>query len=1201
MAEVFANPLVDLAEYTDMKQDLDQGKGPVQISGVTDSQKVHVMHELSKDNPWRLVVTYDDTRAKEIFDDFSYFEPNTWLYPARDLLFYSSDIHGNLLTRQRMQVFKHLLEDEGGVVVTTVDGLMDHLLPLSMIKESCLNIMVGQTLDMEEIKHLLTGMGYERMGQVDGMGQFSVRGGILDVFPLTEEVPVRIELWGDEVDSIRSFDAESQRSIQQMDEVTIYPAAELILTTEHIEEGILCLEADEKKQEKAFRDQKKPEEAQRIRRAVGELVESLKEGFDVQTLDAYIRYFCQDTVSFLDYMKEVGAKVTLVSSGAAGKTAEKKPASGLALILDEPQRMKEKAETVETEFRESMSHRLEQGYILPGQADLLFASKTVLAECHTPHSIFMTGLDQRLPGMTVKAKYSLTGKNLNSYQNSFEILIKDLTKWKKDGYRVVLLSASRTRASRLAGDLREYDLRAFCPEDAGRPVAPGEILVTYGKLHKGFEYPLIKFVVITEGDMFGVEKRKKKRKKYNYEGKKISSFSELSVGDYVVHESHGLGIYKGIEKIEQDHVIKDYIKVEYGDGGNLYLPATRLEGIQKYAGADAKVPKLNKLGGTEWTKTKTKVRTAVREIAKELVELYAARQDAEGFQYGPDTVWQKEFEEMFPYDETDDQLTAIDDTKRDMESKKIMDRLICGDVGYGKTEIALRAAFKAVQEEKQVVYLVPTTILAQQIYNTFVQRMKDFPVRVDMMSRFRTPGEMKKTVEGLKKGYVDIIVGTHRVLSKDVQFKNLGLLIVDEEQRFGVTHKEKIKQMKQNVDVLTLTATPIPRTLHMSLIGIRDMSVLEEPPVDRVPIQTYVMEYNDEMIREAIHRELGRGGQVYYVYNRVNNIDEVANHVASLVPDANVAFAHGQMNEHQLEKIMLDFINGDIDVLVSTTIIETGLDIPNANTMIIQDADRLGLSQLYQIRGRIGRSNRTSYAFLMYKRDKMLKEDAEKRLQAIREFTELGSGIKIAMRDLEIRGAGNILGAEQHGHMEAVGYDLYCKMLNEAVIALKGGQEEEETFETVVDCDIDAFIPDGYIKNEYLKLDVYKRISAIETDDEYMDMQDELIDRFGDIPKSVDNLLRVAELKAMAHRAYVTEVDINTQEIRIELYPKAKLDVTGIPALIAEYKTALRFAQGEKPVLFYQDKGKKHKDCEPMMEKAKELLGKLGELAESRK
>ncbi len=1181
MGEIFANPLTELAEYGDMKRDLNQGKGPVHICGVTDSQKVHVMYELSTDKAWKLVVTHDDTRAKELYDDFSYFSKNTWLYPARDLLFYSSDIHGNLLTRQRMQVFKHLAEDEGGIVVTTVDGLMDHLLPLSMLEDRCLSVASGDILDMEEIKGFLTDMGYERMGQVDGMGQFSIRGGILDVFPLTEELPVRIELWGDEVDSIRSFDPESQRSIAQMDSIRIYPAAEVVLTRTQIEDGILLIEKEGKKQEKTFRDQGKAEEAHRIKAAVGELCESLREGFDVQNLDGYIRYFYGDTVSFLDYVREA----------ASGK------GNGLAVFLDEPQRLKEKAETVETEFRESMSHRLEGGYLLPGQTDILFSAKEVLAAAQLPNTVFMTGLDQRLPGMAGKKKYSITGKNVNSYQNGFELLIKDLTRWKKEGYRVVLLSASRTRASRLAGDLREYELRAFCPEDAGRPVSPGEILVTYGKLHKGFEYPLIKFVVITEGDMFGNERRQKKRKKYNYEGKKISSFSELSIGDYVVHESHGLGIYRGIEKIERDHVIKDYIKVEYGDGGNLYLPATRLDGIQKYAGADAKTPKLNKLGGSEWGKTKTRVRTAVREIAKELVELYAARRDSEGFQYGPDTVWQKEFEEMFPYEETEDQLAAIEDTKKDMESRKIMDRLICGDVGYGKTEIALRAAFKAVQEGKQVVYLVPTTILAQQHYNTFVQRMKDFPVRVDLMSRFRTPGEMKKTLEGLKKGYVDIVIGTHRVLSKDVEFKNLGLLIIDEEQRFGVAHKEKIKQMKQNVDVLTLTATPIPRTLHMSLIGIRDMSVLEEPPVDRVPIQTYVMEYNDEMVREAIHREISRGGQVYYVYNRVNNIDEIANHVAALVPDAQVAFAHGQMNEHQLEKIMLDFVNGEIDVLVSTTIIETGLDIPNANTMIIHDADRLGLSQLYQIRGRIGRSNRNSFAFLMYKRDKMLKEEAEKRLQAIREFTELGSGIKIAMRDLEIRGAGNILGAEQHGHMEAVGYDLYCKMLNEAVLALKGQIPEEEQFETVVDCDIDAFIPDGYIKNEYLKLDVYKRISAIETDDEYMDMQDELIDRFGDIPKSVDNLLRVAELKAMAHRAYVTEVDINRQEVRLELYPKARLDVTGIPALVAEYKNALRFVQGEKPMMLYQDKRNKNKDCERMLETAKEILMKLSDLA----
>lgn len=1188
MGEIFANPLTELAEYTDMRQDLERGRGPIQICGVTDSQKVHVMHVLSEKIPWKLVVTHDDTRARELFEDFSYFCKNTWLYPARDLLFYSSDIHGNLLTRQRMQVFRHLMEDEGGIVVTTVDGLMDHLLPLSMLRERCLHVEAGSVLDVDHMKEILTDMGYERMGQVDGMGQFSIRGGIIDIYPLTEELPVRIELWDDEVDSIRSFDPESQRSVTQMDTICIYPAAEMLLTPGILEEGLARIEADGKKQERTFRDQKKAEEAHRIRQTVNEICESLREGFAIQNLDGYIRYFCKDTVSFLGYMEEAGRLAAEQEADGSG---------GLAVFLDEPQRLKEKAETVETEFRESMTHRLEMGYLLPGQTDLLFSAKTVLASAETGQCAFMTGLDQRLPGMTVRKKYSITGKNVNSYQNSFEILKKDLTRWKKEGYRVILLSASHTRASRLAGDLREYDLRAYCPEDPGRPVSPGEILVTYGKLHKGFEYPLIKFVVITEGDMFGAEKRKKKRKKYNYEGKKISSFSELTVGDYVVHESHGLGIYRGIEKIEQDHVIKDYIKVEYGDGGNLYLPATRLDGIQKYAGADAKAPKLNKLGGSEWGKTKTKVKAAVRQIAKELVELYAARQDAEGFQYGPDTVWQKEFEEMFPYEETEDQLAAIEDIKKDMESRKIMDRLICGDVGYGKTEIAIRAAFKAVQEGKQVVYLVPTTILAQQHYNTFVQRMKDFPVRVDMMSRFRTQTEMKKTLEGLKKGYVDIVIGTHRVLSKDVEFKNLGLLIIDEEQRFGVAHKEKIKQLKQNVDVLTLTATPIPRTLHMSLIGIRDMSVLEEPPVDRVPIQTYVMEYNDEMVREAIHRELARGGQVYYVYNRVSNIDEIANHVAALVPDAQVAFAHGQMSERQLERIMLDFVNGEIDVLVSTTIIETGLDIPNANTMIIHDADRLGLSQLYQIRGRIGRSNRTSFAFLMYKRDKMLKEEAEKRLQAIREFTELGSGIKIAMRDLEIRGAGNILGAEQHGHMEAVGYDLYCKMLNEAVLALKGRKDEEESFETVVDCDIDAFIPDGYIKNEYLKLDVYKRISAIETDDEYMDMQDELIDRFGDIPKSVDNLLRVAELKAVAHRAYVTEVDINRQEIRMELYPKAKLNVAGIPALVSEYKNALRFVQGEKPVMFYQDKRSKNKDCENMMAVAREIIGKLGELS----
>ncbi len=699
---------------------------------------------------------------------------------------------------------------------------------------------------------------------------------------------------------------------------------------------------------------------------------------------------------------------------------------------------------------------------------------------------------------------------------------------------------------------------------------PGEVMTYYGRVLKGFEYPLLKFLVISESDIFGSQKKKKKKKKV-YEGQKINDFSELKVGDYVVHESHGLGIYKGIEKVEVEKVTKDYIKIEYRDGGNLYILATGLDVIQKYASADAGTPKLNKLGTQEWNKTKTKVRSAVNEIAQDLVELYAHRQQKNGYQYGTDTVWQREFEEMFPFEETEDQLNAIADTKADMESTKIMDRLICGDVGYGKTEIAIRAAFKAVQEGKQVAYLVPTTILAQQHYNTFIQRMKDFPVRVDLMSRFRTAAEQKKTVEDLRKGMVDIVIGTHRILSKDVQFKDLGLLIVDEEQRFGVTHKEKIKKMKEDVDVLTLTATPIPRTLHMSLIGIRDMSVLEEGPNDRQPIQTFVCEYNEELVREAIARELAREGQVYYVYNRVAHIADIAASVQSLVPEATVAFAHGQMNERELERIMYDFINGEIDVLVSTTIIETGLDISNVNTMIIHDSDNMGLSQLYQLRGRVGRSNRTAYAFLMYKRDKMLREVAEKRLEAIREFTDLGSGFKIAMRDLEIRGAGNILGARQHGHMQAVGYDLYCKMLNEAVKNIKG-ISTVESFTTSIDLDVDAYIPPSYIVNEIQKLDIYKRIAGIENDRECDDMKEELLDRFGGIPKSVDNLLRIALIRVKAHQLYMSEVKGKNELLQFLMRPDAQIAVENIPQLLDRYKGKLAFDPKGVPVFRYRYK-----------------------------
>ncbi|NSG64995.1 transcription-repair coupling factor [Blautia wexlerae] len=1084
--KAFLTPLQGLAEFEQIKEKSKTNKGILQVSGCMESQKSHLMYGLSGIAPYRLILAEDERRAREIYEDYRFYDRKVYSYPAKDLLFFQADIHGNLLIRQRMKVIKALLEEKELTVVTSIDGCMDFLESLEKIKEQLIHYESDSTVDIEQLKNQLVALGYERVGQVEMPGQFSVRGGIVDIYCLTEENPWRIELWGDEIDSIRSFDPESQRSLENLEELTIYPAVE------HIGD--------------------------------------------------------KDMVSFLDYF----------------------PEERTIIFLDEPNRLTEKGGAVEEEYRQSRMHREEKGSRnLP--ENWLCSFEQLQKELNKRNCISVCALEPKQAGWKVREKFYLEVKSISAYNNSFELLVKDLHQYKKQGYRIALLSGSRTRAERLAKDLQEEGLAAFYGQDYDREICPGEIMVVYGHAKKGFEYPLIKFAVMTESDIFGQEQKKKKKK--NYSGSRIQDFAELSVGDFVVHEKHGLGIYRGIEKVEVDRIVKDYIKIEYRGGSNLYIPATQLDCLQKYSGADAsKAPKLNKLGTQEWNKTKSKVRGAVKNIAKELVELYAVRQEKEGYVCGPDTVWQREFEEMFPYEETEDQLSAIEDAKRDMESTRIMDRLICGDVGYGKTEVALRAAFKEVQESRQVAYLAPTTILAQQIYNTFVQRMKEFPVRVELLCRFRTPAQQKKAIEDLKKGQVDVIIGTHRILSKDVQFKNLGLLIVDEEQRFGVTHKEKIKQLKKDVDVLTLTATPIPRTLHMSLIGIRDMSVLEEPPMDRMPIQTYVMEYDEETVREAINRELRRGGQVYYVYNRVTDIADVALRIAKLVPDARVDFAHGQMSERELENVMYSFVNGDIDVLVSTTIIETGLDISNVNTMIIHDSDRYGLSQLYQLRGRIGRSNRTAYAFLMYRKNVMLKETAEKRLAAIREYTDLGSGFKIAMRDLELRGAGNLLGAQQHGHMNAVGYDLYCKMLNEAVKEAKGIHTMED-FETSVDLNVDAYIPDSYISNEFQKLDIYKRIAGIETQQDYDDMLEELLDRFGEPGKAVLNLLAIAKLKAIAHQGYVTEIKQTGKTVRFTLYEKARLNTEGFPALMQKYRRGLQFKNEQEPKFILEPQG----------------------------
>lgn len=1174
--KTFYAPLSELAGIEQLKKDFEVTGQPVMISGCIDTQKIHLVHAAVNDYRFRLIITGDEAKAREMQEDSRFFDKSSIYYPAKDFIFYSADVHGNQLAGERLRCIQKIIAAQDNktniTVITTIDGCVDMLMPLQRYRDNIIHFKNSDIIDTEKLISKLVGIGYTRVPMIDGQGQFAVRGGIIDIFSYTDETPVRIELWDDEIDSIRFFDVESQRSVEKIQTYDVFPATEWILSDDEIDAGFEKVKDEVEKQlvtlgnDKKKKTQQEMDACNRLRHAYADFERT-------RDYSKFILSFTDEIEGFTDYFSK----------------------DETVFVLDEPDRIMERMELISYEYEESMKNRLEGGYVVASQTKLMRPIAEVYKNMQSSRLMLLSSLDYK-PKMLKPADYlRIDARSISSYNNSFEYLADDINKYKRTGYRVVLVCNSRTRAARIVADLEELGTQSYFSEDYDKEIMPGTVMVTYGNIHRGFEYPLIGFVIITENDIFTSRTRKKQKKKY--EGRSIAGFNELNVGDYVVHEMHGLGVYKGIEKITVEGVEKDYIKIEYAGNSNLYVLATQLDRLQKYAASDTeKKPKLNKLGSVEWNKTKAKVHGAVEEIAKDLVELYSIRQNQKGYAFGPDTVWQKEFEEMFPYEETDDQLNAIADTKADMESTRIMDRLICGDVGYGKTEVAIRAAFKAVQEGKQVAYLVPTTILAQQHFNTFEQRMKNFPLKVAQLSSFRTNKEIKETLADLKKGFVDVVIGTHRLLSKDVEFKDLGLLIIDEEQRFGVAHKEKIKKLKNNIDVLTLSATPIPRTLHMSLVGIRDMSVLEEPPVDRVPIQTFVTEHNDEMIREAINRELARGGQVYYVYNRVRSIDEAAAHIQELVPQANVAFAHGQMEKRELEKIMVDFINGDIDVLISTTIIETGMDISNVNTMIIEDADKFGLSQLYQLRGRVGRSNRTAYAFLLYRRDRMLTEVAEKRLSAIREFSDFGSGFKIAMKDLEIRGAGNVLGKSQHGHMAAVGYDLYCKMLNEAVNDLKG-IKNEYSFETNVDLSVDAYIPSTYIKSEYQKLDIYKRIAAIESEEELSDMKDELVDRYGSLSTPAVNLLNIALIKSMAHKIGIMEMKGTIEDgpsgcykTVMKVYPKAEINTEAIPDFIDSFGGAMNLVSGSQPQFIWRVTKKKYNNAGEYLTGIKEML-----------
>ncbi len=1148
-------PLKNLESYNVAIKSLTKGEN-ILLNGVVDSQKCHLIAGFNNDkNKNGLIIASNEQKAREIYDDLKFFLGEKVLYyPTKDILFYSADVKSIDITNERFGIINKLMEMEDITIVVSIEGLFDRLISVEKINNFIVDLEVGDVYPLTKLVKKLTLMGYKKREKVEACGQFSVRGGILDLFTSIHDTAIRIEYWDDEIDSIRLLDSYSQRSIEKINKVKIFPVRELCYTEGELSVAISNMTVEYEKSLENFTKKGLHEEKQNLIETFEPIFNDLSTSQNSRGIERFVSYFYDEKNNLLDYLNK-------------DKTI---------VYIDEPVRTKSHSENVYYEFSDSVKSKILRGYMMPSMINMLMTYDDVMEKISKFQSVLLSTLYTSFKDSSFHEQIDFNVKSANILKNRIDLLTEDLEEYKKSNYMTVILSGNKSRGTRLVEELEKDNIAATYYEDIQElDLIPKGIYITKGSLNKGFIYPNINLAILSDKELFGEEKKKRKKRKKN-KGAVINSFSDLKVGDYVVHENHGIGIFMGTEKIDSAGISKDYIKIMYANDGNLFIPITQLEKIQKYIGSENVKLKINSLSNNAWEKTKAKTKKVVEALAMELVELYAKRRASVGFAYSKDNAWQKEFEDMFPYDETDDQLEAIKDVKLDMEEPKVMDRLICGDVGYGKTEIAIRAAFKAVQDGKQVAYLVPTTILAQQHYNTFKQRMKDYPINIELFSRFRKPKEIKASLNNLSTGYGDIAIGTHRILSKDVKFKDLGLIIVDEEQRFGVTHKEKLKLIKENCDVLTLTATPIPRTLHMSLTGIRDISVLEDPPSLRIPIQTFVMEYNEEFIKDACNRELARGGQVFFLHNRVRNIEAVAFTIQELLPEANVSFAHGQMSVNELEDIMKDFIEGEIDVLVCTTIIETGLDISNANTIIINNADTMGLSQLYQLRGRVGRSTRGAYAYLMYKKDKVVSEIAEKRLETIKEFTEFGSGFKISMRDLEIRGSGSVLGEQQHGHMDTVGYDLYCKLLDEAVKRING-EVIPVDFDTKIDINISGFIPQDFIKDEMQRLEIYKKISFINTFNDYDKIYEEIEDRYGDLPAVVINLLKVALVKSISHSTDIISIIQKKNEIIFKFKNDAKMDVLKVQELIKEYRNILFFAVKQNPTITYKLKSEVEK------------------------
>ncbi|MGG1572713.1 transcription-repair coupling factor [Fictibacillus sp. NRS-1165] len=1088
------------------------------VAGLSGSARTLLIASLyEQTGQTQFVITHNLYQAQKLYEDLCSLLPEDeiFLYPVNDLISSEIAIASPELKAQRLEVLNFLSHKDKGVIIAPIAGVRRFLPPRNVWKQSQIDFETGMDIDVEHVLNTLVAIGYERVSMVSAPGEFSMRGGILDIYPLTERMPVRIELFDTEIDSIRFFEADTQRSDKKADKISIGPAQEILLYNEQFENAVEKMEAGVAATLKKVKDKQVKETlVEHTAYEIGQFKE--KQRF--QGMYKYISLFYDEPSSLLDYVP-----------------------NNSIIVMDEVSRVQEMSNQLEKEEAEWHTSMLMQGEIL---TDIRLSQEGDILQKANFHKIYLSLFLRHVPHTNPQNILNVESKGMQNFHGQLHVLKGELDRWKKTGYTVVFLAANEERAKRLERVLADYEMEAsLISGDTALKPRVNQILI--GDLSSGFESPKQKLAVITEEEVFTKKARRPVRSQKMSNAERIKSYSELKVGDYVVHVNHGIGKYLGIETLEIKGVHKDYLHIRYAGNDKLYVPVEQIDQVQKFVGSEAKEPKIYALGGNDWKKVKSKVKSSVQDIADDLIKLYAEREASVGYAFGKDGAEQQEFESSFPYQETDDQLRAINEIKTDMERTRPMDRLLCGDVGYGKTEVAIRAAFKAVMDGKQVAFLVPTTILAQQHYETFRERFAEFPITIGSLSRFRSKKEQSEVTKGLKNGTVDIVIGTHRLLSKDVQYHDLGLLIIDEEQRFGVTHKEKIKRLKSNVDVLTLTATPIPRTLHMSMLGVRDLSVIETPPENRFPVQTYVVEYNASLVREAIERELGRGGQVYFLYNRVETIDRMAEQISALIPDVRVAAAHGQMSENELESVMLDFLEGNTDVLVSTTIIETGVDIPNVNTLIVYDADKMGLSQLYQLRGRVGRSNRVAYAYFTYQRDKVLTEVAEKRLQAIKEFTELGSGFKIAMRDLSIRGAGNLLGAQQHGFIDSVGFDLYSQMLQEAIEERKGDKPKKTTPVIDINIEVDAYIPSTYIEDSKQKIDMYKQFKAVNSLKDVDELHDSLIDRFGDYPVEVECLLFIARIKELAKQESVDSIEQKGDVVNIMLSKEATEKIDG--------------------------------------------------------